>query len=125
MYLDPDEALAQVDADVRRSDARAAQMPAFEAAITGARGRAASKNRDIVVQVDSAGRVIDLRITDAALSRGAQRLSYELLTTIRAAEEDVQAKTLAAVSDLLGADDPIVAQLAAARAGEPVAGSPS
>jgi DNA-binding protein YbaB len=117
VYLDPDEALAQVEADVRRSDARAAQMPAFEAAIAQVRGKASSKNRDIIVQVDSAGRVVELRLTDHALSRGAQRLSYELMATIRDAEADVQQKTLAAVSDLLGADDPIVAQLGTAGGG--------
>lgn len=114
MYLDPDDALAQVEADVRRSNARAAQMPAFEATVAQARGRASSKDRDIIVQVDAAGRVIDLRITDHALSRGGQRLGYELLATIREAEADVQRKTLSAVSDLLGSDDPIVAQLQAA-----------
>lgn len=114
MYLDPDEALAQVEADVRRSDARAAQMPAFEAAIAEARGKAYSKNRDIIVHVDGAGRVVELRITDHALARGAQRLTHELLATIREAEADVQKKTLAAVGELLGDDDPIVAQLKAA-----------
>lgn len=111
MYLDPDDALAQVEADVRRSDARAAQMPAFESAIARARGKASSKDRDITVQVDAAGRVIDLRISDHALSRGGQRLGYEVLATIREAEADVQRQTLSAVTELLGTDDPIVAQL--------------
>lgn len=111
MYLDPDEALAQVEADVSRSDARAAQMPAFEAAVAEARGKAYSKERDIIVHVDSTGRIVELRITDHALARGAQRLTHELLATIRDAEADAQRKTLAAVSDLLGDDDPIVAQL--------------
>jgi hypothetical protein len=112
--LDPDETLAQIDADVRRSEERAAKMPAFEAAVANARGKALSPARDIVVQVDSAGRVIDLRISQPALARGAQRLTYDLLATIREAEADVRAKTLAAVGDLLGADDPVVEQLRAA-----------
>ena len=111
MPLDPDESLAQVEADVRRSDARAAQMPAFEQAVADARGKATSRARDIVVQVEGSGRIVDLRISEHALTKGAERLTHELLSTIRAAEADVQAKTLAAVEALLGADDPIVAQL--------------
>lgn len=111
MPLDPEESFAQVEADVRRSEARAAQMPTFEAALAGVRGVGRSRGRDIVTQVDSAGRVVDLRLSEAALARGSQRLSAEILATIRQAEADARESTLRAVTDLLGADDPIVAQL--------------
>jgi hypothetical protein len=111
VYLDPDEALAQVEDDVRRSDERAAKMPAFEAAVAAVRGKAVSPTGDIVVVVDSAGRVLELRVTDHALKRGGSRVSHDLLTTIRAAEATAQKATLQAVSDLLGSDDPITTQL--------------
>lgn len=111
MSLDPEDAFAQVEADVRRAEIRAAQMPAFEAAVAAARGTGRSRTRDIVVQVDAAGRVVDLRLSEAALTRGASRLAADLLATIRDAEADAHRATLRAVSDLLGADDPIVAQL--------------
>lgn len=111
MTQDPDEVLAELEADVRRTEQRAAQMPAFEAAVAAVRGKASSKARDLIVEVDSAGRILELRISDHALARGAQRLSHELLTTIRAAEAEAHAATMAAVRDLLGDDDPIVAQL--------------
>lgn len=88
-------------------------MPAFEAALANARGKASSPSRDILVQVDSTGRVVDLRLTEAALARGAKRLTHELLATIRSAEEDARTSTLRAVGDLLGDDDPIVEQLRA------------
>ncbi|WP_295789531.1 hypothetical protein [uncultured Microbacterium sp.] len=111
MPLDPEDAFAQVEADVRRAESRAAQMPAFEAAVAAARGTGRSRTRDIVVQVDAAGRVVDLRLSEPALARGASRLAADLLATIRVAEADAHRATLDAVSDLLGADDPIVAQL--------------
>jgi hypothetical protein len=112
--LDPDESLAAVAADARRSEQRAAQMPAFEAALAQVRGEAASPRRDIRVEVDSTGRVVGLRIAEPALSRGAQRLSQEVLTVIRAAEADARRATLESVERLLGADDPITRQLRSA-----------
>jgi len=117
--LDPEESFAQVEADVRRAELRAAQMPAFEAAVDGVRGTGRSRGRDIGAQVDSAGRVVDLRLSEAALARGAQRLATEILSTIRQAEADARESTLRAVSDLLGADDPIVAQLRDAESASP------
>ncbi|KQM37117.1 MULTISPECIES: YbaB/EbfC family nucleoid-associated protein [Microbacterium] len=111
MPLDPEESFAQVEADVRRAELRAAQMPAFEATVASVRGTGRSRGRDVIAQVDSGGRVVDLRLSEAALARGAQRLSAEILSTIRHAEADARESTLRAVSELLGADDPIVAQL--------------
>ncbi len=109
--LDPDESLAQVEADVRRSDERAARMPAFEAALSRVRGDASSPGRDIHVQVDATGRVVGLRLSETAVSRGSRRLSADILTVIRAAERSAQNAALEAVSDLLGAEDPITEQL--------------
>lgn len=86
-------------------------MPAFEAALAGIRGSASSPGRDIRVEVDSAGRVLELRLSEQALGRGAQRLAVEVLSVIRAAESDSRQSTLAAVSALLGEDDPVVQQL--------------
>lgn len=113
MSLSPDESLAQIEADVRRSEERASRFPAFETAIAQARGRGVSAGRDIVVSVDSTGRVVDLQLSEQALARGARRLTHELLATIRAAESDVRAATLDAAETLLGADDPLVEQLRA------------
>jgi DNA-binding protein YbaB len=111
--LDPDDSLAQIEADVRLIQTRAQMMPTFEKAVAQVRGKAASAGRDIRVEVDSGGRVLDLRVSESALAGGAQRLSHELLAVIRAAESDATKATLDAVGALLGADDPIVAQLRA------------
>lgn len=89
-------------------------MPAFEAALAQARGDAVSPRRDIHVQVDSTGRVVSLTIAEAALGRGARRLSQDLVTVIRAAEADARRTTLESVERLLGADDPITQQLRSA-----------
>ena len=86
-------------------------MPAFEAAVAAVRGKAYSSARDIFVEVDSAGRVVDLRLTEHAIARGAQRVTHEILATIREAEAQARTATLRAVGDLLGEDDPIVEQL--------------
>lgn len=113
MSPDPDESLAQIEADVRRSEQRAAQMPAFEAAVAAVRGVGRSRGRDIRVEVDASGHVVDLRLGESALNRGAERLSRDIVATIRDAESDARAQTVHAVTALLGADDPIVAQLTA------------
>jgi hypothetical protein len=115
VFLDADDALAKVEDDVRRSEIRAAQMPEFESTIADARGKAATRKRDIIVEVDASGRVTDLTLGEQALQRGAQRLAHDVLAVIRAAEADVHTKTLAAVTSLLGDDDPIVEQLQAAQ----------
>ncbi|MBZ4487197.1 hypothetical protein LQ938_00060 [Microbacterium sp. cx-55] len=114
VYADPDEVLARVEADARRSEERAAKMPAFEAALAQVRGEAVSPRRDIRLEVDSTGRVTALRISEPALGRGAQRLSHEILGLIRAAEADSRRATLESVEQLLGPDDPITRQLRSA-----------
>ncbi|MEV7692956.1 YbaB/EbfC family nucleoid-associated protein [Microbacterium sp. NPDC089189] len=111
MSLDPDESLAQIEEDVRRSNERAAQMPAFEAAIAAVRGSASSPARDVYVQVDGQGRVQSLRLGETALARGAQRLASDIIAVIVAAEKDAQTATLDAVTELLGPTDPILEQL--------------
>lgn len=114
VYADPDEVIARVEADARRSDERAAKMPAFEAALAQVKGEAVSPRRDMRVEVDSTGRVVALRIAEPALTRGAQRLSQEVLALIRAAEADARRATLESVEQLLGPDDPITRQLRSA-----------
>lgn len=114
VYADPDEVIARVEADARQSDERAAKMPAFEAALAQVKGEAVSPRRDMRVEVDSTGRVVALRIAEPALTRGAQRLSQEVLALIRAAEADARRATLESVEHLLGPDDPITRQLRSA-----------
>lgn len=102
---DADETIAQVDADARLIEERAGRLPAFEAAVAQVRGTARSQAGDILVQVDADGRVRALQLAEAALGRGARRLSLEILAVIDQAQHRAQKATLDAVGQLLGEDD--------------------
>lgn len=116
MFEDADAAIARVEEDVRRAQERAERLPSLVAAAAAIRGTATSRRRDLTVEVDQSGSVVDLRITDAALDLGSARLSSELLALIAEAKADTQRQILAAATELLGEDDPAVATLRATTA---------
>lgn len=108
---DADAAIAKVQDDVRRAQARAARFGELREAIAAVRGRAVSRARDVAVEVDSAGGVTDLRISDAALDRGGSRLSAEIVGLISMAGRDARRSTADVAGGILGDDDPTVAAL--------------
>ncbi|MFF2053468.1 hypothetical protein ACFVU2_17840 [Leifsonia sp. NPDC058194] len=125
MFDDADAAIARVEADIRLAQERAERLPSLVSAAAAIRGTATSRRRDLAVEVDQSGGLVDLRITDAALDLGSARLSSELLALIAEAKADAQRQILAAATELLGEDDPAVATLraATAAAAEPADGS--
>lgn len=124
MFEDADAAIARVEEDVRRAQERAERLPSLVAAAAAVRGTATSRRRDLTVEVDQSGGVVDLRITDAALDLGSSRLSSELLALIGQAKADAQRQLLAAATELLGEDDPAVATLRATTAATESADGP-
>lgn len=80
-------------------------------AIAAVRGRAVSRARDVAVEVDSTGGVIDLQISDAALDRGGSRLAAEIMGLIAMAGRDARRSTADVAGGILGEDDPTVASL--------------
>lgn len=124
MFEDADAAIARVEEDVRRAQERAERLPSLVAAAAAVRGTATSRRRDLTVEVDQSGGVVDLRITDAALDLGSSRLSSELLALIGQAKADAQRQLLAAATELLGEDDPAVATLRATTAAAESADGP-
>ncbi len=71
-----------------------------------------SIRRDLSVEVDAGGVLRDLRIADAALDRGGERVASEILELVAKATRVARAKTLEATTEIMGADDPIVTTIA-------------
>ncbi|PTT20562.1 hypothetical protein DBR36_05635 [Microbacterium sp. HMWF026] len=107
-----DEAIARVEDDVRRAQQRAERYPALQASIDAVRGSAVSIRRDLSVEVDAGGVLRDLRIADAALYCCKQQAASEILELVAKATRTARAKTLEATTEIMGADDPIVATIA-------------
>jgi hypothetical protein len=110
---DADEAIARVQDDVRRAEARAVRFGELREAVAAVRGRAVSRARDVAVEVDSTGAVTDLQISDQALHRGGIGLSAEIVALIAAAGRDARRSTADVAGGILGDDDPTVASLRA------------
>jgi len=113
MVWGADEAVQRVQDDVRRAQQRAERYPALQSAIDGVRGKAVSIRRDLSVEVDAAGVLRDLRIADSALDRGGDRLAAEIFELMGKATRQARADTLAATTEIMGDDDPIVKTIAA------------
>lgn len=116
MFEDADAAIARVEDDIRRAQERAERLPSLVTAAAAIRGTATSRRRDLAVEVDQSGAIVDLRISDAALDLGGSRLSAEIIALTAEARADAQRKVLEAATELLGEDDPAVATLRAASA---------
>jgi DNA-binding protein YbaB len=108
VFDEPDEVLARIDDDVRRVQQRAAILATLQQTVDGIRGTARSDQHDVTVEVDSSGRVTDLRIEDQAFQRGGRQLSGEILALIRAALRSAREQALAATAELVGEDDPMI-----------------
>jgi len=108
MYQDAEESLARIRGDVERAEARAAALPKLQESMSTARGDAVSVQHDISVSVDSTGALVSLVIKDAALNRGGQRLSYEVMKLVAGATLSVRREMASIARDLLGESDPIV-----------------
>jgi hypothetical protein len=113
MFGSADEAIARVEDDVRRAQERAARYPLLQSAIDDVRVRSSSPRRELSVEVDAAGVLRSLDITDDALDLGGRRLGEEVLALIEAARRDARARTLALTTEIMGDDDPIVKTIAA------------
>jgi len=109
MFDDADEAIARVEDDVRRAQRRAERMSQLQQSTRAARG--VGRGREVVVEVDRSGELVDLRIADAALSRGGVGVARLVLDATRLARRDLRRNLLAAASEILGDDDPVLDEL--------------
>jgi hypothetical protein len=108
VYHNADQAIARIEDDVRRAQKRMERLPLLQEAAASVRGSAVTQQRDIAVTVDNTGEVVSLQIEDRALSRGAARISADLIRLLKQARHDVQVQMVAAAIEVLGDDDPIV-----------------
>lgn len=113
MVWGADEAIQRVQDDVRRAQQRAERYPALQSAIDGVRSKAVSIRRDLSVEVDAAGVLRGLQIGDSALERGGDRLASEIFELMGKATKQARADALAATTEIMGEDDPIVRTIAA------------
>ena len=105
---DPDLIVERIDDDIRRVQDRAEKMNELSQASARVRGASASQQRDLAVEVDSAGRVTKLQIANQALSRGGSRVAAELMELFARAHQHAQEQMLETATGLLGEGDPVL-----------------
>ena len=94
----------------RTAAAEAARMADDLRALTAS---AASPRREVTVVARPDGTVDRVDLTDAALGLDAAALSRLVTDTVRRAQQDAAAAALSRMSDTLGADSPLVAEVRA------------
>ncbi len=112
-YHDPDAALERVQSDLAAAQERAARAQEARARIAAVRGVGRSPRGEVRVQVDSAGVLRDLALTDDAMRLSPGELVRLILDAARAAQQDSAARTVAVAEEAFGAESAMVAHLRA------------
>lgn len=100
--------VTSIEDDIRRVQDRDEHMRQLSMASEGVRGSAISRQRDLLVEVDAAGRATKLQIVNQALSRGGTQVSAELMKLFTQAHQDAQGQILEAARVMLGESDPVL-----------------
>ncbi|MHA3946935.1 YbaB/EbfC family nucleoid-associated protein [Cellulomonas bogoriensis] len=77
------------------------------------RGTGRSPRGEVTVEVDAAGALRDLQLTDGALQYRARDLEAMILEAVRVAQHDAAARAIAVAEDAWGEGDPAVEHLRA------------
>ncbi|KGM12497.1 hypothetical protein N869_14640 [Cellulomonas bogoriensis 69B4 = DSM 16987] len=112
-YDDPDDVLARIQQDVATAQRRAEQARQAQEAIAAVRGTGRSPRGEVTVEVDAAGALRDLQLTDGALQYRARDLEAMILEAVRVAQHDAAARAIAVAEDAWGEGDPAVEHLRA------------
>lgn len=113
MLEEPDDVIARIADDIERVQRRAEALPRLQAAVDAVRATARGERRDLLVEVDAAGRLTRIEIDDAAFERGGRQVSAEVLALVDKATASARTATQQETERLLGADDPIAAKMQA------------
>lgn len=113
MTATSEDALADLQAEVERAEARATVLARLQVSCETLHGRSISRARDVVVDVDAQGQLVGLSIEDSALTRGGRKLAQEIRNLSVAAAQSVHAQRLQLCTELLGSNDPAVQLVAA------------
>jgi len=90
-------------ADMReRSRAQVAQYHQIRAALEGLRVSASSTDRSVTVELAAGGAIVDLRLTQQAMSKTPETLATTILEAIRLGLAQVAERTAAEVEPLTG-----------------------
>lgn len=106
-----DEMIARVNAQVQEAQDRAAQATQFRKNVEIVRGRAASKESEVEVEVDASGKLTDLKLTAAALSKRPDVLARLIVHTSHAAHLKAGEQAVQLASDAYGEDSSVAERL--------------
>lgn len=104
-------AVRKIDEQVARAAVHAEKMQALASRISSVDATARSRNDELAVTVDVAGRLLDVTFSERALGLGHERLSEVLLATVREAYRSASAQSVDLAVDVLGEDAPTVVKL--------------
>ncbi|GAB3137211.1 hypothetical protein GCM10027258_12370 [Amycolatopsis stemonae] len=89
---------------IRHVDDRFAGLGAMQQELTELRASATSPDGGVTVVTGPGGAVLDVKVTDAALAKGAQALSVTLLATLREAVGEAARRQAVLVQEHVGGD---------------------
>ena len=78
-----------IESITRDAEARLEAVAAMQAELQSLRGRAQNRAGNVRVEVNPAGALIDLHLTDSARDLGADQLAAEILRAVREAQVSV------------------------------------
>jgi hypothetical protein len=109
--LDPDELIALVERQAAEAQERAVVAQRFAADVASLRSESRSPNGEVMLDVDTSGRLTSLRLADSALELSAADLSALILATAATAQKRVARAAVALSEEVFGPDDGVVGQL--------------
>lgn len=112
-FEDPDAALERIQADIRAAQRRAELAADFKETVDAVRGHARSPRGEVLAEVDAAGQLVDLRLSDGATEMVARDLSTLILATVRAAATDAARQTLSVTAQAFGEQSAVTEQMRA------------
>lgn len=108
---DPLAALARIEGDVAAAQERMRRAEAAQIAIAEVRGTGRSRRGDVTVEVDAAGVLTDLHLTEPAVQQSAASLTAAVLLAVRDAQVQAGSRAVAIAEEAWGTDHPVVDRL--------------
>ncbi|MCL2091234.1 MAG: YbaB/EbfC family nucleoid-associated protein [Micrococcales bacterium] len=108
-----DASLSAVDRQIKDAQRQAETATTFRADLDQVRGRAVSRHGEVTAVADTTGRLLDLRLTDAALHRDPHALATLVVSTTDEARRQAADRALALAEEAFGPGSALTARLAA------------
>lgn len=101
----------QFQAQLRNVDDRFEELAGMREELAGLEAVAVSADRSVTVVAGPGGAVKDVRLTDAALTLGSQRLGGMIMSTLNEAVADAARQQAGIVQEYAGDDAPVLDQV--------------